>query len=168
MKAFLALLILLIWTGVAYADVCLLVDREGSWMNDLKQGEVNQMISAGQLTQEEYDARSMPYDIIAAYDVSKCEATGTTGSKILTVIIRGISLADAQQYVGAWWEMTGEVDDHGSPLVYLKRDSKFGLKNMPPQVENVIGVQDYFEIQWSEICGYVQNKLTDLTGAMCP
>ena len=168
MKAFLTVLVLLIWTGVAWADACFIIDRKGSWMNELKQGEVNQMISAGTLTQEEYDARSLPFDLVSVVDATKCADPGTTGNNILVVVVSGLSLIDAQQYAGIWWEMTGETDGNGNPIMYVKKENKFGFKNVPAHVMNVIGVQDYFEIAWGDICGYVNNKMTDLTGAMCP
>ena len=168
MKAFLALVILLVWTGVAWADACFIIDRKGSWMNELKQGEVNQMISAGTLTQEEYDARSLPFDLVSVVDATKCADPGTTGNNILVVVVSGLSLADAQQYIGPMWEMTGEVDGNNEPIWYVKYDSKHGFKNVPQNVMNVIGEVDYFESAWGEICGYINNKMTDLTGAMCP
>jgi len=164
-----AMILVLGFYNVASAeDSCLILDRTGSWMNDLTQGQVNQAISAGKFTQEEYDRRTLPFDFVSVVDTSRCPETSTTGAKFVTIVIVGLSLVDAQQYIDSWVEMTGELDSDGNPIYAVKNTHKYGLKNVPQNVMNIIGVQDWIEINWVDICAYINNKMTDLTGAGCP
>lgn len=159
---------LLIFAGTAAADVCVIVKRTGSWFDDHTQGQINQMINAGVITQEEYDARQMPFDVVVVYEPWRCSADNPADNPLMAIMIRGtLDVATAQRYTEAWWDYTGELRvEDGLPERYVKRSRKFGFKkqNMPAALQNLIDNNGYLEVNWEDIRGYVEDKATGIVG----
>ena len=118
-----------------------------------------------------YDARIMPGDLIAVYPVDRCLFQGMQDptSTRIAVIIDGLDYAQAVEYASGWWDTTGDVVD-GQPVMYTKRMRKYNIdvNNLPGQWKTLFQENSWIELQWSDICGYVTNELTGLSGAMCP
>ena len=165
----LAMIVLVAFAGTAFADVCVEIRRAGTWLDDLKTNEVNSMINDGSLTREEYDARIQPYDIIDVYHDYKCPtpAVITTGADSFSIIIKGLDYDLARRYLEHWNEFTGETDpETGEEITYIKRIRKFRVSNnnLPGPISAVVENDDYIVLQWSDIRGYVENKLTGSIG----
>ena len=166
-KIILALLGVFLFTGIAYADVCMKIMRKEHWMSAWDQSDIDRLS-----TEEfrEYDARTRPFDIVAVYPAHRCSTpppVQDSTSALITVVIYGLEYEDALQYQDAYHDYTGELDpDTGEALVYVKREHKFRIASgdLPGPVRNLFDNNSYLTFQWEDIRGFVENKQTGVIG----
>lgn len=161
-KLALALLIVVMTAGAALADVCVVVQRDGHWMDEWTQGEVNKLSVE---ERREYDSRIQPLDIIDIFEAWRCPDTGTTGSPTFAIIIYGLDIAEAGKYLNPWMEFD-YTDPIFGDVYFTKRLRKFKVHNgtMPAALKNIIDTEDRIEMQWADIRDFLENKHTGSIG----
>ena len=153
----------------AYADACFWIIRDGD--PELPNNQVNAL--QRDCTRDnncwdwyDYDGRTRQYDIIDVTDASRCPepASQNPGSTYIQVVVTGIDFDAAHRLTQAWNEL-----DPNSGEYYMKRQRKYGMirDHLSAGVQSLLDDNSWLTFDWQDLCGYINNKLTDLDGTDC-
>ena len=158
---YLILLVALLLPVNSFADACFIVVKTTN--NDLPPNEVNQLTD---VELRDYEARIQPWDISSVYEAWQCGTSNNPDSPTLAVVVTGLDIELARQYLEVWQDFTGELDENNNPVPYIKKMQKFSLAhgNLPTPLKNQLLGTDYVEVEWATIRNYVENKVTGNVG----